>query len=317
MATLTTLLSLVLMTACGAVTQLEEPSPPPTGALPTETGDLEAGIDPNGRSQPIAEAPLLFDVPQAATTSASLFRMSVRDHARRVSLIGSGAEPQIDVLEQRIVTKDAAPVDLMIDVAPPAGTFSRVIASDVIRAQYAVAERVLCESNGFGTFDPRCESATPVASTSPSAGTISASRWRLWVMDEQTGAAITGCSVLGTHLACTLPARAAATYRIVVSVDGLSELWGAPAMPGVRTLDGATFTGATERQHQCWDWEHTATATYCRTRWDFTRYTAVDRVGIELEPLRLTIGADDFVSADDSPALTWDSGDADLPGGTY
>ena len=310
------LFPLALLTACGAVAS--EPSSDDTGAPDRNTIDFDdVGVDPTLPEPATPDAPLIIDAPRAATTAHSLFLTSIHDHGKVVSLVAGGAEPAVDVVEQRIVTTGDEPVELELAIAPPSGTFSRVIASDTIQATYPVVERVLCETGSIATFDPRCETATPVPSSTPTSGAITASRWRLWVMDEQTGAAVDGCSAVGTELACTLPGRAVASYRIVASVDGVAQLWGRPAAAGVRTLGGKEFTGATQPQYQCWDWETSGTSLYCRTRYDFTRYTAIDQASIELDPLRVTITADGFVSTHESPALAWDGGNDDLPGTTY
>lgn len=312
------LLPFAFLTACGAVA-----SEPPasddaeTGATDNTIDFDDVGVDPSMPETTAPGAPLIIDAPRAATTARSLFLTSVRDHGKVVSLVGSGAEPQVDVLEQRIVTTGAEPVELALEIAPPAGTFARVIASDVIGAQYPTVERVLCENGSIATFDPKCETATPTPDSTYSEGTITASRWRLWVMDEETGVPVEGCSTIGTQLACTLPGRAVASYRIVASVDGVSQLWGGPIAAAVRTLAGTEFTGATQMQYQCWDWETSGTALYCRTRWDYTRYTAIDLARLSLEPLQVTITADGFASTHESPALDWDGGDDDLPGAVY
>jgi hypothetical protein len=315
LAKLTQIVSLLAVAACGQVSGDDDPSPEPPGTSHSEAGDLDFGIDP--AVPPAAESPFIIDAPRAATTSTSLFKTTVRDHASVMALIGTGSQPLIDVIEQRIVTKKADPVAISIDIAPPAGDFARVISSDVFRAQYATLERTLCSTGNIATFDPKCETATPTRSSRPGNGALAAPRWRVWVMNEETGVEVSGCSAIGTHLECTLPGRAVVPYRIMASVDSLSELWGASGAPGVHTLEGATFTGARSTEYQCVDWETSGVSDYCRLHWVWTRYTAIDRAGIELEPLRVTISAGDVTSSHDSPALTWDSGDADLPGANY
>lgn len=314
---LTKLLPVVLVAACGQVEGFEDPPIAPAPS-PGDHADLDQiGIDPADRALPIPESPLLVDAPAAATTAASLFGMSVRDHARMVSLIDATATPSTDILEQKVVTKTDAPVELVVELSAPRGTYARVISSSTIRNQYPTAERVLCATGQIATFDPRCERATPAPHTTPSAGPIAASRWRVWVMDAQTGAAVTGCEVLGTRLACTLPGRAVAGYRIMASANGFIELWGLPSNPSVRSLDGREFAGATDREHMCWDMAPVGSNTYCLTRYDYTRYTAIDRAVLELEPISVTITANGITATQDSPALAWDSGDDDLPGAEY
>ncbi|HVK85320.1 MAG TPA: hypothetical protein VM513_14480 [Kofleriaceae bacterium] len=311
------LLPLALLTACGAVAS--DPSSDDLGAPDRDTLDFEdVGVEPTLPEPPAPGSPLIIDAPRAATTARSLFLSSVHDHDKVVSLVGGGAEPAVDVLEQRIVTTGAEPVTLELSIAPPSGTFSRVIASDAIQATYPVVERVLCETGSIATFDPKCDRKTPQPASTSMSGAITAARWRLWVMDEATGASVEGCSAIGTQLACTLPGRAVATYRIVASVDSVAQLWGnATTAAGVRALAGKEFTGATEPQYQCWDWEVSGTSLYCRTRYDFTRYTAIDHASIELDPLRVTITAGGVESTHESAALAWDGGDDDLPGAQY
>jgi hypothetical protein len=308
------LLSASLATACGAVTDDPQPTGTPV-ASPIDHGELDYGVDIDHTSAPAS--PLVIDAPRAATTARSLFQISLGDHARIVSLVGGGAEPLIDVVEQRVVTKDAEPVALDISIAPPTGTFSRVISSDAIRDVYGVTDHVLCENGNIATYDPKCETVTPTPASTPTNGAITAARWRLWVMDEQTGAAVDGCSAIGTQLSCTLPGRAAASYRVVASVDGVGELWGGTGAAAVGAIAGEAFTGATAPQYQCWDWMVSGSALYCQVYWKFTRYTAIDRATIDLDPIHIELTAGGITSAADSPALTWDGGDDDLPGATY
>jgi hypothetical protein len=301
------LLSASLATACGAVAD----DPEPTGTR-TDHGELDYGVSLDDTAAP--ESPLVIDAPRAAATARSLFQISLGDHASVVALVGGGAEPQVDVVEQRIVTKDAEPVALDISIAAPTGTFSRVIASDAIREQYQILERVVCENGDIATYDPRCETTAPMPTSTPANGAITALRWRLWVRDEQTGATVDGCSAIGTELGCTLPGRAAAVYRVIASVDGVADLWGGTMAATVGSLAGTGFTGATHPQYRCTDWE---TNGDCRLYWKFTRYTAIDRATLDLDPIHIELTAGGVTSAADSPALTWDGGDDDLPGMTY
>jgi hypothetical protein len=53
---------------------------------------------------------------------------------------------------------------------------------------------------------------------------------------------------------------------------------------------------------------------YCATRWEFTRFTAVDRARLDFDPITIRIVANGSATAMASSALTWDAGDDDLPG---
>jgi hypothetical protein len=286
------------------------------GAMIVDDADPTGDLDPIG-IDPTPESPLLIDAPRAATTARSLFQLSLRDHASMVALVGVGGEPQVDVVEQRIVTKHAEPVALDISMTPPSGTFSRIIASDAIREQYQVLDHVLCKNGNIATYDPKCETALPVPVATPTSGALTAARWRVWVMDEQTGAAVDGCSAIGTQLSCTLPGRAVASYRIVGSVDSVAELWGGPGAAAVGSLAGNVFTGATQLQYQCWDWSVSGPLVYCEVYWRFTRYAAIKHASLELDPMHIELAADGIASSGDSPALGWDGGIDDLPGTTY
>lgn len=288
----------------------------PDGAEPTELEVAypdEPAID--GRP-PALPAPLLLEAPRAATTTRSLFGMTFAANAQISDVLRTSEVAHVDVVEQRIVTTTDDEVELLIELAPPTGTFSRVIVSDVVRLGIQTND-VLCESNNIATFDPRCDQTAPATRVLPGDGAITAAQWKLWVLDESTSAPVGSCEPAGAdRVACVLPGRAVAGYRIMASANGFADLWdGSPGL-GQQIQGGVPFTGAfaVQRDYLCWDWVVTANAFYCSAHYEYLRFNAVDRAMLELDPVTLRVTVNGRTTEMASPALAWDAGDDDVPG---
>lgn len=316
---LTTALFLVT-SACGVVVEpSEDPAPTPGG--PTfEEPPVGLGDDDEDEEPTMVPSPLLIEAPRAATTPGSLFAMSFAANSRIVDVVVPEQRSRIDVLEQKIVTATDEEVHLVLELAPPTGTYSRVLVSDAIQNGGTQADRVLCETNGFTTHDPRCEWATPASREQPSSGPITTSQWKLTVIDDVTRTPLAGCIDSGPNkLTCALPARAGASYRIMASAYGFADLWDGSAGFGPYIHVGVPFVGAfaTQPEWQCWDFPTSGGNMYCGARYEFVRFTAIDRARLDFDPITVRITANGSATAMATPALSWDPGNDDVPGSTY
>ena len=310
---LTTALFLVT-TACGAVVAPSE-DPAPTPGVPASEEPPIAGEEP-----PTAPLPLRIEAPHAATTPGSLFAMTFEAGSRIEDVIAPQERARIDVVEQTIVTVSDQEVQLVVELAPPTGSYSRTLVSDALRNGGTYADRVLCEFDDIWQDDPRCESAAPAARELPSNGPITAAQWKLTVVDDVTGTSISGCVASGPNqLSCVLPARATATYRIVASAYGFANLWDGSAGFGSYAMAGTGFVGAhaPQSEWQCWDFPTAGLAVYCGARYEFIRFTALDRARLDFDPITVRITANGSTAAMATPALIWDAGNDDVPGATY
>jgi hypothetical protein len=311
--------ALVLVTsACGVV--VDDSADPGATSDPAIVG-AELGIDGDLEQPPAAPpSPLLLEAPRAATTPGSLFAMTFASGAPIADLVAQEERGRIDVVEQKITTVRDEEIHLVVELAAPTGTYARTLVSDALRNGGTYADRVLCESNNIATYDPRCESAAPAAREMPSTGDITTSTWKLTVIDDVTGVPLGSCIDAGPNkVTCTLPARASASYRILASAHGFANLWdGSPGF-GQFTHAGTSFVGgfATQSDWQCWDFPRTGTSVWCGARYEFIRFTAIDRAQLELDPITLRVTANGSEAAMATPALSWDSGNDDVPGPNY
>jgi hypothetical protein len=315
---LTTALFFLATTACGAVVDPTDDAEPSPGEHALEEPPVNGDLD---EPTPPASLPFLIEAPRAATSSDSLFTMTF-DNAPIDEVVQSAGRRRIDVVEQKIVTINASEIQLTIELAPPTGSYMRTLVSDTLRNGGTYTDQVLCESNNIATYDPRCETAAPVAREMPSTGPITAASWTLTVFDEVTGFVVTSCiSPAANKLTCVLPPRASAGYRIIASADGFADLWDANASPafGPYAAAGQSFFGgwAPQPDWQCWDWRVSGSSMWCAARYEFVRFTAIDRARLDFDPITLRLSADGGTVAMATPALSWDPGNDDVPGPNY
>lgn len=312
-----TTLSLLLLTtaACGQVVDSTDPAGPADDQVALdEAPPLDPG-EPPTTAKPI----IATEAPRAATTQHSLFAMSFAQNSPLSHLVSPVEGTRIDIVEQKVVALTDEAIELVVELAPPTGRYDRVIVSDVIRRGNGegIVEYVLCQSNGWATFDPKCNTTEPTSRETAGSGALTASQWRIRVVDDETGAQVGDCSTSGTSLTCQLPGRAGASYRVVTSAWGFEDLWDGTAIAETGFM-GHYFTGAVlaTPEHLCWDWwtNSAGTADYCRVRYDYDRFTSLDRARLELDPIAITVTANGVASTQASPALTWDGGNEDLPG---
>jgi hypothetical protein len=311
---LTTALFLVT-TACGVVVEpSDDPAPTPGG--PT----FDEPPTDRGEDEPAPPSPLTIEAPRAAATPGSLFSMTFDSGARITEIVESTERTRIDVVEQKITTVSTEEVELVVELALPTGNYMRTLVSDTVRNGVPYTDHVLCESNGYATYDSRCETADPVAREMPSTGALTASQWKLSVVDDATGTPVWTCTNPGPNkISCVLPARAGVSYRILASAHGFANLWDGSANFGSYALAGVPYFGAPAPQSdwQCWDWRVSGSSMWCAARYEFVRFTAIDRARLDFDPITVRITANGSATAMATPALTWDPGNDDVPGSTY
>jgi len=307
--------SLLLLAACTGADPIDDVTPElPVASLPDEHGR------PDGPTE--APSAILTEDPVAATSPRSLFALSLEDTAAVRDVIRTDGQGQAaEILEQRIRTTIDGEVHLVVEVPEPTGHVARTLVSDTVKAPNPEGGEVLCSYTSGGgpvsTGDPRCKTTAPVASEVASDGPLTTATWTLSVVDVATGSPVPSCAIAGERrLECYLPATRGSEYQVLVSVAGLGDLWNGSPGPADVLLAGFRFTGALASQHeyQCWDWRYEADKSYCRVRWVFTRFTGIDTARLELDPIAIRLTANGRTETKRGPALTWDGGDADLPG---
>lgn len=316
---LTTALFILSTTACGAVVAPDDPTGDlagnPEGAFDEPPVDGDAGEAPM-----VTPPALVIEAPRAASTPGSLFAMTFDSGAPIEDVVAQEARGRIDVVEQTITTVRDEEIHLVVELAPPTGTYSRTLVSDVMTNNAPHTDYVLCEQHNVETFDPRCESTRPAPREQPTTGAITTSKWNVTVLDEVTGIPLGSCIGSGVNkVTCSLPARAAARYRIIASAHGFANLWDGSSGFGPFTIGGVGFVGGYSAlsEWQCWDWASTPNAFYCANRYEFTRFTAIDRARLDFDPITIRITANGSTLAMATPALIWDAGNDDVPGTAY
>lgn len=313
---LTTALLLVT-SACGVVVEPGDPDSTPDGLTGAEPA---VGLFDEEPAIPTEPPAIAIEAPHAAATPSSLFAISFDTGARLTEVIDFNERGRIDVVEQKITTVSAEEVELLVELAPPTGNYTRTLVSDTMRNGGTYTDHIMCESFGNPTYDSRCETALPLPRDSTSAGAISASRWKLTVVDDATGTPVWSCTNPGPNkVSCLLPARAGVSYRILASAHGFANLWDGNPIFGTFAMGGIPYVGApaTQSDWQCWDWRVTTNAMYCAARYEFVRFTAIDRARLEFDPITVRITANGAATEMATPALSWDPGNDDVPGSTY
>ncbi|MGE0870908.1 MAG: hypothetical protein AB7P03_20245 [Kofleriaceae bacterium] len=280
-----------------------------------EPFDNDARATTNGRLDPASESPLAIEQPSLPETPRSLFSMQLTDNDPIRDVIVKTQAP-VDVLQQRLVGLVDDEIFVAIELTPPTGTYRRELLNGV--DTWADDDgSVLCAQNGIATYDPRCETVEPAAYLNPSEGAITMSQWGMMLFDDQTLEPITSCQIGGPYrLDCQLSGGAEAVYRLVVFANGFEQLWDGSEGLGEQSLNFTPFIGsvAEQQEFRCLAFSHTATSSYCTYHLAYSRFNGIDRLRLELDPVTIRITANGLSTTSTSAALSWDAGDADLPG---
>ncbi|MGE0549697.1 MAG: hypothetical protein AB7O24_28830 [Kofleriaceae bacterium] len=271
--------------------------------------------DHNGRIEPASESPLAIEQPGIAQTERSLFSMSFSASDPIRNVIVKTASP-VDVVEQRLVGLTDDEIFVAIELTPPAGTYRRELLNGTDFGPDDDTP-VLCSSNKVATFDPRCETVEPAVYVMPTEGEITASQWAMMLFDDETLEPITTCRIANSwRLDCQLSGGKDAAYRLLVFANGFEQLWDGSAGFAEQEINGTPFLGtiADQREWRCMSWNDTGSSVYCTWNQEYVRFNGIDRLRLELEPIAVRITANGFATTSTTAALTWDSGNADLPG---
>lgn len=325
------LASLLFVSACGNI--VDPPSDPGDDSIINPASDADRGDAPSpgedaGVPEPDApppppELPFLTEAPQAATTAASLFSISFANAEVRNVVGETSPEARYDILEQRIVTKTAEPINVTVSIGQPTGVYARTIATDTTRnSPSPIGPTVTCATNGVFRFDlPECNTAPPPKSATPASGAITQARWKLALVHEATNTKVTGCIANTTYsITCALPAGAGTAYKVMLSADGFAQLWNGTAGLTDTVLDGKRFTGvigALEFQCEPSLYEAEGNYEYCYAHWVYNRFTGIDAAALSFDPMTITIAASGASEQFTTPTMTWDAGNDDLPGEAY
>jgi hypothetical protein len=273
-------------------------------------------------------APLQIEAVEPASEPSAgmppLLSMSMSAKSPMSLLAGDAIGPAI--ASQRIVQYTAEPIVLTYQLAPAAIRFARTYVDGYVPVVKTPLSHTTCEQ-----ID--CDlPPLPDPADSTSSGPLTEHRWRMVLLDETTNEIVpplsTGVAVIPPR-AQHEPPRA---YRLVAHLGELDDLRPSPGLlPGEHSLAGFTYTGLppVDEQTRC-----TATleqcglgacVTLCTEATTSKRVIALGHVALELDGLSFELATSVTPPDESHPpwaparsfpidALTWDSGDADLPG---
>jgi hypothetical protein len=230
----------------------------------------------------------------------------------------------IPVFAQRFAHHTAESVELVIDATKPVTTFDRRAVDDYIALPLVALTTVCSDVNG-STGAPVCnDTPVPTANIETASGALTTGTWALRILDEATNTVTSHCTFTQLRATCTLPARAptGATqrYRAVLYVANVPEL--APfgnASVSELALAGQTFTGRIlETQKRCAELRYKTIGgvevSWCIKEAHHVHMQAMDTMKLVFAPQTLFTLTTTTAAPFTQPSLTWDAGDADLPG---
>lgn len=250
----------------------------------------------------------------------SLFVMSTAADSQLSLLAGAGLGPA--VASQRIVQYTAEPIVPSYELTAAAMRFARTYVDDFVAVSTTALSNTACDQ-----ID--CSSGAPAdPADSVTSGLLSQYRWTLVLIDEATNQPLSSGNPVIPPRGANEPPRA---YRLVAHLGQLADLRATAAqLPAEYTLAGLHYTG-----YAPFDQQTRCTATMTRCRFDvcvelcteattYKRMVALDRAALEIEGLTITLKSSPSTSLEPTPiwnaapstagAMTWDSGDDDLPG---
>jgi hypothetical protein len=270
-------------------------------------------------------APLLVEAPTSSTLSGSLFSLSLPGDTPMASVINGNGNGVAKVADVRIVQQTTEPVNISVALSVPSMTYTARSVDDYV-ADGAGASVYPCGTDRCTTTPP----ADPLDITRTGSLT---GVWSMYVIDEASGEVV---CVGEESVPCKIPGRGEAAaphaYRVVAGVGALEALRPPTQIVLDQVLQGFSFLGAIlESRDVCTSQrvriDASGNETYqCMTSIRYTRFMALDHAEVELTPASFTFST--ITQADrmgaplhhlatstlSTPAMSWDSGDDDLPG---
>lgn len=270
-------------------------------------------------------APLLVEQPTQSTLSGSLFSLSLPGNTPMAPVINGHGNGVAKVADVRVVQQTTEAVDISVALTAPSMTYTARSVDDYV-ADGEGAKAFACGAHEC-TMTPPAD-PTDITRTGSLTGV-----WSMYVIDEASGEVV---CVGEESVPCKLPGRGEAeaphAYRVVAGVGALEALRPPTQVVLDQVLQGFSFLGAIlEYRDVCTNQRVRLDAfgepSYqCMTSTRYTRFIALDHAKVELAPAWFTFST--ITQADrtgaplhhlpsstlTTPAMTWDSGDDDLPG---
>lgn len=301
---------------------------PALGSLDGEIRvEVRAGVGSGGeqtatacwKHHPLA-APLAIDQPQLATGASSLDGRQLANGSSAIDIATTYGIREAETYTMLVVQQTAEPITLALAFPPPAGTYASTVV-DTFAATQTSSVAHNCEA------EPEyCDlSPLPAPLDLVRGGALASGRWQVHAIDEVSGARV-DCPG-GT---CALPARSAAgarAFRIVVSLEGVSDLWQVPTTPNELAVGGHTVVGGWVSGNtlmRCRIVKAIGDTSVCASWVVYTELQALDRARLDLAALSVPIatghGSGAIMapvgylpnSAVTAPARSWDGGDGPL-----
>ncbi|MBV8757813.1 MAG: hypothetical protein JO257_11070, partial [Deltaproteobacteria bacterium] len=234
-----------------------------------------------------------------------------------------------DVLTQDFTQYAAEPVTIQISLP----TFSIPFTLAAVDDYYAAAP--VDASYPCARSMANCDTTAPADPADRStSGTLSSSDWFVWIQDSAGTSTL--CSAIGPSATCTVPARTATQSPLAYHLRiRMANAWGLQPFPEAAfdpsyydefSLGGLTYTGlAPVATTKCSQYVNNGDGTVtCTQTVTYSELKAADRITLQFPAI-----AESFKSAVNAtatlenvttaaglslPAVTWDSGNDDLPG---
>lgn len=232
----------------------------------------------------------------------------------------------------RITQYTGEPVRIALDVAAPTAAYTAKLVDDYVAAG-TTATSFPCGTEDFPSTDPRCDTTPPAdPADATRTGTLASTRWTATLVNASTGVDVETCTVAGDlRVTCELPPRAvdgpARVYVLRMSATSFADLF-PPATPiQYLTIAGQAFVGTTRtsvprcnvlKPRQLADG---TVAINCIQPVEYARIFALDTSTVTIAPFSIDVQTSPAATLPFAPTrtvssnpLTWDTGNADLPG---
>lgn len=260
--------------------------------------------------------------------TSELFDMTFANNSAMSSFIGG--EGSVVIATQTIVQHTAEPVTLTY--VPAIGSTSYTASKFFGWVEESYGSQIFCQPDV--NSDPRCKILKPVgnAPTLYNESGMPGGTYTVELIDSGTSAAAAVVLQRGSSINYVIPGRAANarphayTLQIRVNYGVLNPGYThAGAAFGDHTLLGRQYTGQAPIKGDtgCTKVELTAFGWMCSQMTTFWSITALDRATIEFASIGAAVKLGDHepayvpASTMTMEALTWDTGDADIPGSQF